>query len=258
MSWRYLLGSLVLPPGGGLVLIFLGLLLFARRRRLGVSLAAAGLALLYAAAAPVTAYPLVDWLQYDQPLSSERLSESNAQAIVVLGAGIREYAPEYGGETVDEWSLERIRYAAHLQRLTGLPIVPSAGIAYTDGLPGAVLMRRALRQDFSAIVPWTEKHSKNTMENARLTANLLQQHGISRVLLVTHALHMRRALWAFHQTDLQVTPAPTGFYDTRPPRRFLLWVMPRASVMRESWFALHELLGGLWYRIWYGWLGTGP
>jgi uncharacterized SAM-binding protein YcdF (DUF218 family) len=44
---------------------------------------------------------------------------SNAQAIVILGGGVRREAPEYGGATLGGITLERVRYGARLARTTG-------------------------------------------------------------------------------------------------------------------------------------------
>ena len=41
-----------------------------------------------------------------------------------------------------------------------------------------------------------------------MTASILQEAGIQRVYLVTHAWHMRRALLAFHRFGITATPAP--------------------------------------------------
>lgn len=249
MSLLSLIEWLVVPPAGPMLVILLGLLLW--RRRAGLVLSGLGLALLYAAATPLTAFPLIAALQFPQPLAEERLAESDAGAIVVLGAGRRLHAPEYGGQTVNEYALERLRYAARLQRKSGLPIVPTGGTGPYDERPGAALMRDVLRDDFAAVVPWIEDRATNTMENARLVAEGLERRGIDRIVLVTHALHMPRALWAFEQTRIEAIPAPTGFITTRQPESVLLRFLPRASVLMSTWLAVHEGLGRLWYRLRY-------
>lgn len=240
---------LVLPPTGPMLLILLGLVLW--RRRLGLAAASVGLLLLYAGATPIAAYPLIDALQYEPALSPAEVRAAQAGAIVVLGAGRNLHAPEYGGETVNAWALERLRYAAHLQRLTGLPIIPTAGPGPYDRTPGAELMRRALQDDFAAVVPWIEDQARNTYENARYVAEGLRQRDIQRVFLVTHALHMPRALWAFRQTAVEVIPAPTGFVSTDLPESHVLKFLPRNDVLTSTWLAVHEGLGRVWYRVWY-------
>ena len=45
------------------------------------------------------------------------LASAGADAIVILSGGLRDYAPEYGGSTVNRITLERVRYGARLARV---------------------------------------------------------------------------------------------------------------------------------------------
>ncbi len=56
-----------------------------------------------------------------------------------------------------------------------------------------------------------EDRRLTTGENARLTAALLRPQGVDTVILVTSALHMRRARAEFELAGLKVIPAPTDF-----------------------------------------------
>src|SRR3954466_12212342 len=55
-----------------------------------------------------------------------------ADAIVVLSGGLYYKAPEYGGDTVNNYVLERMRYAVQLYRLTGKPVLVTGG-SWRDG-----------------------------------------------------------------------------------------------------------------------------
>ncbi|RMG33348.1 MAG: hypothetical protein D6720_11630 [Gammaproteobacteria bacterium] len=68
---------------------------------------------------PMLAMPLEPY----PALAPDRLKNIEAQAFVVLAAGRHTGAPEYGGDTVGAISLQRARYAAFLQRHTGLPLI---------------------------------------------------------------------------------------------------------------------------------------
>lgn len=59
-----------------------------------------------------------------------------------------------------------------------------------------------------------EEESRNTRENALYTHRLLQERSLNpeRLLLVTSAFHMRRALGCFRQVGLQPQPYSTDFY----------------------------------------------
>ncbi|MDT3736875.1 MAG: YdcF family protein [Denitratisoma sp.] len=241
---KKILTALALPPAGPLLLAALGLLLMRRRPRLGKSLAWSGLVLLWLLATPAVTKPMLAAVE-DVPPLDPSLAKS-AQAIVVLGGGSYHAAPEYGGDTVSRWSLERIRYAARLQRETGLPLLVTGG-APLGGEPDGRSMGAALERDFGVKVRWVEDRSADTRENARYSAPLLREAGIRRVLLVTHAWHMRRAQEAFVAERLEIVAAPTG-YEASAPYTLLDW-LPGPRGLQAGRIALNELLGQLVQRV---------
>jgi uncharacterized SAM-binding protein YcdF (DUF218 family) len=107
--------------------------------------------------------------------------------------------------------MDRLRYAAWLHRQTGLPVIPSGGRAPEDGVSEAELARRALEQELGARVLAVEDRSRSTQQNAAFSRELLQQLGIERVFLVTHAWHMPQALASFRKAGVHAIPAPTLF-----------------------------------------------
>ena len=54
-------------------------------------------------------------------------------------------------------------------------------------------MKQVLEREFQVPVTWVEETSRNTLENARGSFQVLGAAGIRRVYLVTHAWHMPRA-----------------------------------------------------------------
>lgn len=237
---KKILTALALPPAGPLLLAALGLLLMRRRPRLGQTLAWSGLVLLWLLSTPLVTKSMLAALEDVPPLDPARAK--GAQAIVVLGFGSYSAAPEYGGDTVGSGSLERIRYAARLQRETGLPLLVSGGAPW-GGTPEGRAMQAALERDFGVKVRWVEDASADTRGNARLSAPLLRESGVKRVLLVTHAWHMRRAQAAFAAEQLETVAAPTGF-ETRGPFT-ALDALPGPGGLRAGRLALGEWLGGL-------------
>jgi len=96
-------------------------------------------------------------------------------------------------------------------------------------------------------VVWVEEGSRNTFENAQLSAALLKPAGIERIYLVTHAWHMRRARIAFEHAGFTVIPAPTGFAT-----RFKLTVvdfLPDARALHDSGVFFREGVGIGWYYL---------
>jgi len=104
-------------------------------------------------------------------------------------------------------------------------------------------MRDALERDFGVKVRWVEDRSYDTAQNASKSAPILARAGIDRVLLVSHAMHLRRARDAFERHGLEVIPAPTAYFGRT--EFTLLHLLPSAGALRNSYFVLHEALGVL-------------
>ncbi|MBF0627335.1 MAG: YdcF family protein [Magnetococcales bacterium] len=264
-----LLEQLLLPPGVMVTGILITLLLLhfprsappaTRSGRVRRALVLLG-ALTWLSLLPVTANLLADHLHPptdETVLTPERLRQSQAQAIVVFGYGRAPKAPEYDGQdTLLPGGLTRIRYAAHLYRLTGLPLLVAGGRPYGETRSEADIMRGVLEEEFFVPVAWMDEESRNTFENAANSAALLKQANIRRILLVVHNRDLPRALLAFQQAageSIQVTPAPILFRN-RHALRFSwdpvdLWPwIPNADALALLAVELHEWLGQLWYRL---------
>jgi uncharacterized SAM-binding protein YcdF (DUF218 family) len=163
-------------------------------------------------------------------------SANGAEAIVVLTAGRLENSPEYGGRDIPNYvALARLRYAAKLQRETGLPLLVSGGYGKTDDRDESLATGAALvlQEDFATPVTWTEDRSANTAQNAAFSA----------------AMHMRRSRMAFSHEGLEVIGAPTMFFS----RNKLRWLdfLPGAEGLRRSRYAIYEWLGMAWYGLQY-------
>lgn len=242
---KKLIALLLMPPLAPLILICAGLLLLRWRPRAGRVLAWSGLALALLVTTPPVVDALLDGLEDIPVLQPAQLAD--AEAIVILGGGARTNAPEFGGQTVNRLTLERVRYGARLARQSGLPVLVSGG-APSGSQPEAELMKTALEEDFRLPVKWVEAASLDTRDNARMSAALLHTEGVKRVVLVTHAAHMRRSVEAFEAAGLAVIPAPTGFFR-RGPADDPLPRLPNMNSTYAGTYAIHEWLGLLAYRL---------
>jgi len=238
--WRKVLAGLVLPPVGPLALAIAGAALLGRRPRLGRALVWSGLGLLVALSTWAVANGLLRLVE-DAPQLT--LAEArSAQAIVILGGGVRRNAPEYGGETLGRLTLERVRYGALVARATGLPVLVTGG-RLRSVRTEADVMREALEREFGVPVRWAEDRSRNTHENAQFTAARLEQEGVKRVVLVAHGFDLRRARAEFAAAGLEVVPAPTFLASRQPLEPTDL--IPNVGALQASYYALYELLGNL-------------
>jgi uncharacterized SAM-binding protein YcdF (DUF218 family) len=248
MEWMIsnTLAAMLLPPGSLLLLALCGFAVAHRRPILARSLVVFALAALYLLSTQYVADSLLQALE-GSPQDPPTNHTGAGQAIVVLGAGTYFSAPEYGSPTVNAVGLVRLRYAAHLHRVTRKPILVSGGSPEGAPTGEAAHMQAVLRRDFQVPVKWIEDQSRTTLENAHLSHRILSAAGVRTVYLVTHASHMPRARLAFENEGFVVIPAATG-YATRF-RRTLLDFLPDARALRDSSAFFHEVIGIGWYRL---------
>ncbi|HEX3498467.1 MAG TPA: YdcF family protein [Stellaceae bacterium] len=246
-SFKSLAELFALPPANLFLLFVAGLIVARRRPRLGRTVQCTAVLLLYALSTPLVAGSLLRTVEPATQLDPAAIPGSGAGAIVVL-SGEMERTPEYGGATIGPFTLERVRYAARLVRLTSLPVLVTGGVLKAGAPPIAALMRDALSDDFGITPRWIEDRSHTTDENARFSAALLRHDGVGTIVLVTQGFHMRRAALAFAEAGLTVIPAPTMLTARESDFDALI---PTGKALQQSLFAAHEWIGLAWYRLRY-------
>jgi uncharacterized SAM-binding protein YcdF (DUF218 family) len=232
---RGILGVLALPPVVLLLASLAGAALAWRGSRVGGAVAALGIITILLLATPMSSGLLLASLEGAMPSAPA----AAPGAIIILGA---EASNGPDGPDVGPLTLERLRRGATLQRETGLPLLVTGGPPGPDAPPLAAAMRAALLKDFAVPVRWVEPAARNTGDNLRLAAAMLDQAGIGAAYLVTHAWHMPRAQLEASRAGLPVVPAAVA-RARRPDGRLTDW-LPRADYLAISWLALHEW-GGL-------------
>lgn len=255
MALYTVLKSLLTPPGI-LILLLLGAFLLARGVLARLLIFTTG-TVLTLMTLPAVAILLMAPLE-PFPALTQASIPGDAQGILVLGAG-SDPAPEYGGDTVDGHSLKRVRYAAYLHRLSGLPVYVTGGGQQDGRPPVASLMAQALRDELGVPVAGVEAESRTSWENAAFAGPMLERDGVGHVLLVSDAWHLPRALEAVEQAGIQATPAPTGFlhYPGWAANLDLGDWLPSARAFMDSSHAVREHLGRVWYQVRY-WLEGVP
>jgi uncharacterized SAM-binding protein YcdF (DUF218 family) len=246
ITLKSLLSALLLPPTGPLLLAaagagLIGLCGSARARRAGWALLIASLTALWLLATPALAGALSAAAQPYPALDLGR--PVAAQAIVILGGGeARPVAPEYAGAPAAGGELlERVAYGAFIARRTALPILIT-GQAHETAAMHAVLTR-----NFGIEPRWVEDRSRDTFQNAQFSAPILRSAGVSRIVLVTSAVHEWRAVDEFTSAGFGVIPAPEGMWP--PHQGGLRSYLPNGGALVRSTAALHEMLGAAARRV---------
>jgi uncharacterized SAM-binding protein YcdF (DUF218 family) len=248
---------MLLPPVPMLALMFWGAWRLARHKRMGWWLMGAGALLQWFASTEVMASGLTQLLLRPPPaLVNLRplidTAPTTPSAILVLGGGRRESAER--GDDLNTFSMERLRYGVWLSRRTGIPLAFSGGVGVVDrrGVAEAEIAQRVVTQEFGHTLRWAEARSRTTRENARLVYPLLREAGVQRIVLVTHQMHMPRAMSLFKTqrvaagdaTRVELIAAPVAATVDHPEWSASDWIPSFAGATRVR-YALYEWLAGL-------------
>jgi uncharacterized SAM-binding protein YcdF (DUF218 family) len=181
-----------------------------------------------------------------------------ADVIVVLGGGTE--SPQYPRPMVEiNAAGDRVIYAAELYKQgKGSFIMVSGG-----NIPALDARTTTPAEDMTMIltmlgvpqeVIWLQPSSANTAEDALYSSILLKESGISRIILVTSAVHMPRAVGLFTSEGMDVTPAPVDYTVTQEVwdnlwggswQEMLISAMPNASSLAQTTNAMKEYIGML-------------
>lgn len=245
----FIFETFFMPPGIFILLLLLSLLLSNKVRYLRILLIVQ-IVLMYVLSIPLTSDFFYSRLESIAPLSEAQINSHQADAIVVLAGGIDNYAKEYGGPDISNFTVPRLRYAAWLQKRTGLPVIVTGGIE-RGGATEAELMKKVLLQEYEIKAQvLVEKQSQSTYENALYSSQILTEHQYKHYFLVTSAFHMPRALDVFKRFNSNVIPAPTAYYYNRSTLEVGMF-KPHSKTIWVNYQALHEIVGRYWYRLRY-------
>jgi uncharacterized SAM-binding protein YcdF (DUF218 family) len=158
-------------------------------------------------------------------------SRPTADAVVVLGAKVA--ASGLAGAAIHR----RVAHAVRVLERRRIDVLLLSGGNAGPGPSEAEVMRRLVLEHGGPVKTIvTEDRSRNTFENAVYTGRVMKDHGWRRVVIVTDAWHMRRALYVFRRLGMEASgdPAP------RPPDvSRLAWARAhaadRAALVRSAW-----------------------
>ncbi|HWP69098.1 MAG TPA: YdcF family protein [Rectinemataceae bacterium] len=235
------------PPG---LIILFGLLslilLFLNKRKAALGVSTLALILFYLLSMNAFSNLLIAPLENRYPPISKA---EDSRAIVVLGGGYNDRSPEYNsGPALTPAAEKRVVYGLELSKRFDLPLIFSGGKGYnvkTEGTEADAADRlwRTLGVAGNRIT--LEKESLDTKTNASGVSAIIKGE---RVILVTSAFHMPRAMFSFEKAGIHAIPAPT---DYRAKRSALTWTdyLPDISALENSNFALHEYVGLAYYHL---------
>ncbi|MCX7999084.1 MAG: YdcF family protein, partial [Leptospiraceae bacterium] len=201
---------------------------------------------------PVSQKLIFDLENEYPPVSIESLPETDV--IVVLGGMINPLSYYEKAELLS--SADRLTDAAILWKKKKADFIIFSGGSGILFQEDATESKHAKKILISLGIPKEkiilESKSRNTFENAIYVSKILEQRKWKKVLLITSAFHMKRALGCFQKLGIDVIPYPT---DYRTLQRVWNWdtFLPSIGALETSTIAIKEWLGILAYQ-WSGYL----
>lgn len=232
----------LLPPGCIVILLaLLAAYLFKHRSRGRYALVLITVLLYLASLMPFAQF-LTNGLEgrYPQP------ADAKPDVIAVLGGGAVSDVPDIDGAgALSAAGMNRLMTGLRLQRRLNVPVIVSGGKVFADSGVEAEISRRVL---VGAGIPdeliYTDSKALNTKQNAQNIAKLCRQHGWHKILVVTSALHMPRAMqnFSFAGRDLQITAYPCDYLTSGRIILSPFSFAPQAYALDLTAMALKEYL----------------
>ena len=206
--------------------------------------------LLYAFSIEPVANALVASLE--TPDTKTARDEVTYDAVVLLGGVVDDRATWTHHEPAYNDNVERLLATYDLLRNGHAKVAVISGGA-PDAKRAEVVEARVLAKQ---LVDWgipkervvVEDKARNTRENAVEVQRVARRFGWSKIVVVTSAMHMPRALDCFRAVSLDVDAFPVD-YRSFDARRFPVNWLPRATFLAESEVAIREMAGRAIYRV---------
>ncbi len=174
-----------------------------------------------------------------------------ADAALVLGGMVNPFSRR-DGSVEFLGTAERILLAEELllqKKVRLIVITGGSGYLLNETEPEADILKEWLiRRGHRPDQILTENRSRNTLENAAFTYEILEQQNIKKVLFITSAFHMKRALLSFRDAPCEILPLPVDYYSSEiapGPEGFI----PGPLSLYQSTLAVKEYIGLTAYRI---------
>jgi uncharacterized SAM-binding protein YcdF (DUF218 family) len=181
------------------------------------------------------------------------ITDKRYDGVILLGGVLEDRAMFSSGQRAYNGNVERLLATYDLLRKDVARVVIVSGSSPT-ARPGTVEANVLADQ----LADWgiarerivLEDRSLNTRENAVFSMKIANELGLQKLLLVTSASHMVRALGCFRAVGAVLDPYAVDFrsYD---PASFPTSFQPRVEYLARSTEMLRELFG----RTIYGWKG---
>ena len=250
-SLSRILPLFIFPLGLACILVILGTFLLRERWQKVVLIAA--VLLLFLGGNRWVSLRLAQSLEWEYvpPRSSLR-----ADVIIILASG--NYPADYPRAIPEVGEIgDRLIYGAYLYQQGVAPLILHSGGSPNEDIPTLLGIMGVPEE---AVILETSSH--NTYENAVECQKIITEKGFQRIVLVTSAAHMPRAVGVFKRLGIEVIPAPTGYsathknLGTNSIKSFsdlVVAILPDADNLKTTTRMLSEYIGIFIYKL-RGWI----
>ncbi|MDN3614609.1 envelope biogenesis factor ElyC [Vibrio gallaecicus] len=244
---KKVVSSLLMPLPAMLILAFLGLALvmFTTKRKTGCLITLTALCGIFLIAfQPISSRLL---MPLERQYSVFLPTDKSVDFVMVLGSGhvVDDQIPPTS--ELSRTGLMRLSEGIRILRMyPGAKLILSG---YGGGLEisnARMMAKVALALGVSKPDIILLETAKDTGEEARQAAAFIQN---KKVVLVTSASHMQRAIYEFNGAGIQPTPAPTNYLAHKNIVQPWNKYMPKAIYLEQTERYWHETMGLMWQRL---------
>jgi len=236
---------IILYPSIFLFCAILVFLMFSKKRVIRVLL---GVGIIYFYFSGMGMIPALLMFQLEKQLTtvSDKTIISN-HAMIVLGGGISRYphdiSPLFTSDSriLEAYRIYKVAQTHHIQYtifLSGGYTNKSKSISEAE-----LYKRKLLELGVSNRYLIIENKSLNTYQNGEYLKPILQKYSFKKYLLVSSALHMKRAQQYLNRFNIRTIPAPSDY-----PYPVMEWLPIEYNLAMQS-MVLHEYIGILRFYL---------
>jgi uncharacterized SAM-binding protein YcdF (DUF218 family) len=209
--------------------------------------ALAGLFVLYVFSLAPLGNSLMGWLESSARDTTK--PDETYDAVIFLGGVVESDPAVHEAEAPYNDNVERMHVTFDMLRDNRARYaILSGGTAGGNGLNEANEVKKELvRWGIDPERILVDDAARNTRENAVNTAAIAKEHGLSKLVIVTSAFHMKRAEGCFRAVGLTVDTLPTDYKGA--PFFSTVTFAPRSQYLDLSTRAFREMFGRLVYRL---------
>jgi uncharacterized SAM-binding protein YcdF (DUF218 family) len=174
-----------------------------------------------------------------------------ADAVVVLSGMLTK--PE---TSATEWNQAVDRFERGVELVAGErapKLLFTRGLSWPDvgrEPEGDRLAREAVKHGIPAEkIELTDDSILETSGEVRTIRRTMEKHGWHRIILVTSAMHMPRAMWLAKRERIDAIPFPADFEGEAHRPLNLSSLLPQAASLEKSERAIREWIGLTYYRV---------